>query len=73
MGKALVYNHTPIPLQVSGFFVMPDQFVTIYNSLTVQNLHYKDCKGIKVDYDEKKKIYYIYCDGYIVDYSNLFF
>lgn len=73
MGKALVYNYTPIPLHVCGFFLLPDQFVTIFNSLTIQNLHYKDCKGIKVDYDEKQKIYYIYCEGYIIDYSNLYY
>jgi hypothetical protein len=29
MGKAMVYNYTPIPLMVNGFYLLPDQFVTI--------------------------------------------
>ena len=29
MGKAMVYNYTPIPLMVNGLYLLPDQFVTI--------------------------------------------
>ncbi len=29
MGRAMVYNYTPIPLMVNGFYLLPDQFVTI--------------------------------------------
>jgi hypothetical protein len=41
MGKALVYNYTPIPLQVCDIYLLPDQFVTIYKKLTIQNIDYK--------------------------------
>lgn len=53
MGQAMVYNYTPIPLQVNGLYLMPDQFVTISSALTIQNVKYKDCKGVKVHYDSK--------------------
>ena len=73
MGKALVYNYTPIPLSVNGYLLLPDQFLAISSNLTIHNMHYKDCKGVKVDYNEKAKIYSIYCEGYIIDYSNLYY
>lgn len=73
MGRALVYNYTPIPLQVCGFYLLPDQFVTIYSSLMIQGVSYKDCKGVRTDHDEKNKIYYIYCEGYIIDYAGLYY
>ena len=73
MGRAMVYNYTPIPLQVNGLFLMPDEFVTISSSLTIQNQRYKDCKGVRVHFDEKNEIYYIYCEGYIIDYAGLYY
>lgn len=73
MGRAMIYNYTPIPLLVNTFFVLPDQFVTIYTEPTIQNIKYQNCKGVKVDYDEKNQIYYIYCEGYIIDYAGLYY
>lgn len=73
MGKALVYNYTPIPLNVNGYLLLPDQFITISSNFSIHNMHYKDCKGVKVDYNEKTKIYSIYCEGYIIDYAGLYY
>jgi hypothetical protein len=73
MGRALVYNYTPIPLLVCESTLMPDQFVTIYSRLTIQNIDYKDCKGVKTKHDERSNIYYLYCEGWIIDYANLYY
>lgn len=73
MGRAMVYNYTPIPLLVNGFYLLPDQFVTIQTEPTVQSMRFKDCKGVKIHYDTKNEIYYIYCDGYIIDYAGLYY
>lgn len=67
----MVYNYTPIPLMVNNFFLLPDEFVTINSEPTIQNMRYKDCNSVKVHLDEKKQIYYIYCEGYIIDYAGL--
>ena len=53
--KYLVYNYTPIPLQICQFIVFPGGFASISEDLTIQNVKYRDCEIIKVDYDEKKK------------------
>ena len=53
MGRAMVYNYTPIPLMVNNFYLLPDQFVTIQSEPTIQGMRFKDCKGVKIRYDEK--------------------
>ena len=58
---------------VNEFFLLPDQFVTIQSEPTIQNMRYKDCKGVKVRHDEKTSTYYIYCEGYIIDYAGLYY
>ena len=45
----------------------------ISESLTIQNIKYRDCKGVKVDYSEKLKEYYIHCEGYVIDYAGLYY
>lgn len=71
--KNLVYNFTPIPLNVCSLMLMPGEFVGIAQSLTIQNIKWRDCKGVKVEYNEKAKEYYIYCEGYVIDYAGLYF
>lgn len=75
MGKYMVYNYTPIPLMVNQYFVMPDQFVMVFGEggFTVQNVRSKECKGVKVAYEEKLEVYYLYCEGYIIDYAGLYY
>jgi hypothetical protein len=40
---------------------------------TVQNVRSKECKGVKVAYEEKLEVYYLYCEGYIIDYAGLYY
>ena len=71
--KSLVYNFTPIPLKICSFYLMPGEFVGISEYLTIQNIKWRDCKGVKVDFNEKLKEYYLYCEGYVIDYAGLYF
>ena len=41
--KNLVYNYTPIPLQICRTEVFPGEFASISEDLTIQNIKYRDC------------------------------
>lgn len=42
MKKKLVYNFSPIPLQICGKIVKPDEYVGISEDLKIQDKPYKD-------------------------------
>lgn len=42
MKKYLVYNYSPIPLQICGKIVKPNEYVGISESLRIQDESYKD-------------------------------
>ena len=45
----LVYNHTPIPLNVNGNELMPGEFVGVFDTPTINSVRYDECRVIKVD------------------------
>ena len=70
--KNLIYNYSPIPLQICGKIVKPDDYVGISQKLRIQDKDYKDSL-LKVMKNQKEKEYYIYAECYIVDYYGLLF
>ncbi len=59
MKKYLVYNYSPIPLQICGKIVKPNDYMGISEKLKIQDVNYKDSL-LKVVKNEKQKEYYIY-------------
>jgi hypothetical protein len=72
MKKYLVYNYSPIPLQICGKIVKPNDYMGISEKLRIQDADYKDCL-LKVIKNDKQKEYYIFSECYIVDYYGLTF
>lgn len=70
MKKFLVYNYSPIPLQICGRIVKPNEYMGISEKLRIQDVSYKDSL-LKVIKNEKQKEYYIFSECYIVDYYGL--
>jgi hypothetical protein len=70
MKKNLVYNYSPIPLQICGKMVKPNEYIGISEKLRIQDIRYKDSL-LKVIKQEKLKEYYIFSECYIIDYYGL--
>jgi hypothetical protein len=70
MKKNLVYNYSPIPLQICGKITRPGEYVGISEKLRIQDVPYRDSL-LKVIKNEKEKEYYVFSECYLIDYYGL--